>query len=102
QVYKLGVVPIPTNRPMIRDDQADVVYKTEEAKWDAVVDDIVERHEKGQPVLVGTTSVEKSELLSGLLLRRGIPHEVIKAKFTEKEAQIVAQAGRRGAVTVAT
>ncbi|MDQ1703760.1 MAG: preprotein translocase subunit SecA, partial [Frankiaceae bacterium] len=93
QVYKLGVVPIPTNRPMVREDQADVVYKTEEAKWQAVVEDIVERHEKGQPVLVGTTSVEKSELLSGLLLRRGIPHEVLNAKFHEREAQIVAQAG---------
>ncbi len=102
QVYKLGVVPIPTNRPMIRADQADVVYKTEEAKWQAVVEDIVERHEKGQPVLVGTTSVEKSEVLSGLLLRRGVPHEVLNAKFHEKEAQIVAQAGRKGAVTVAT
>ncbi|MBV9290885.1 MAG: preprotein translocase subunit SecA [Frankiales bacterium] len=102
QVYKLGVVPIPTNRPMVRLDQPDVVYKTEEAKWQAVVEDIVERHEKGQPVLVGTTSVEKSELLSGLLLRRGVPHEVLNAKFHEKEAQIVAQAGRKGAVTVAT
>jgi len=102
QVYKLGVVPIPTNKDMIRLDQADVVYKTEEAKWQAVVEDLVERHEKGQPVLVGTTSVEKSELLSGLLLRRGIPHEVLNAKFHEKEAQIVAQAGRRGSVTVAT
>jgi preprotein translocase subunit SecA len=102
QVYKLGVVPIPTNRDMVRIDQADVVYKTEEAKWQAVVEDLVERHEKGQPVLVGTTSVEKSELLSGMLLRRGVPHEVLNAKFHEKEAQIVAQAGRRGAVTVAT
>jgi preprotein translocase subunit SecA len=102
QVYKLGVVPIPTNQPMIRLDQADVVYKSEEAKWSAVVEDILERHEKGQPVLVGTTSVEKSELLSGLLLRRGVPHEVLNAKFHEKEAQIVAQAGRKGAVTVAT
>jgi preprotein translocase subunit SecA len=102
QVYKLGVVPIPTNRPMVRADQPDVVYKTEDAKWAAVVDDIVERHEKGQPVLVGTTSVEKSELLSGLLLRRGIPHEVLNAKYHEREAQIVAQAGRKGAVTVAT
>src|SRR4051812_16460897 len=102
QVYKLGVVPIPTNRDMVRMDQADVVYKTEEAKWQAVVEDLAERHEKGQPVLVGTTSVEKSELLSGLLLRRGVPHEVLNAKFHEKEAQIVAQAGRRGAVTVAT
>jgi preprotein translocase subunit SecA len=102
QVYKLGVVPIPTNKDMIRLDQADVVYKTEDAKWSAVVDDIAERHEKGQPVLVGTTSVEKSELLSGLLLRRGIPHEVLNAKYHEREAQIVAQAGRKGAVTVAT
>src|SRR3954453_19756710 len=102
QVYKLGVVSIPTNRDMVRMDQADVVYKTEEAKWQAVVEDIAERHEKGQPILVGTTSVEKSELLSGLLLRRGIPHEVLNAKFHEREAQIVAQAGRRGAVTVAT
>src|SRR5437764_2128246 len=102
QVYKLGVVPIPTNKDMIRLDQADVVYKTEEDKWQAVVEDLVERHEKGQPVLVGTTSVEKSELLSGLLLRRGVPHEVLNAKFHEREAQIVAQAGRKGAVTVAT
>src|SRR3954451_8358382 len=102
KVYNVGVVPIPTNMDMIRLDQADVVYKTEEAKWQAVVEDLVERHEKGQPVLVGTTSVEKSELLSGLLLRRGVPHEVLNAKFHEKEAQIVAQAGRKGAVTVAT
>ncbi len=102
QIYKLGVVPIPTNRPAIRLDQNDVVYKSEKAKFEAVVDDIAERHEKGQPVLVGTTSVEKSELLSGLLLRKGIPHEVLNAKYHEKEAEIVAQAGRKGAVTVAT
>ncbi|HVV77864.1 MAG TPA: preprotein translocase subunit SecA [Mycobacteriales bacterium] len=102
QVYKLGVVPIPTNREMVRIDAADIVYKTEEAKWVAVVEDISERHEKGQPILVGTTSVEKSELLSGMLLRRGVPHEVLNAKFHEKEAAIIAQAGRKGAVTVAT
>src|SRR5581483_1785545 len=102
QTYKIGVVSIPTNMPMIRADQADVVYKTEDAKFTAVVDDIVERHEKGQPVLVGTTSVEKSERLSGMLLRRGIPHEVLNAKYHEKEATIVAPAGRKGAVTVAT
>jgi preprotein translocase subunit SecA len=102
QVYKLGVVPIPTNRDMIRVDAADVVYKSEDAKWSAVVDDLVERHEKGQPVLVGTTSVEKSEHLSGLLLRRGVPHEVLNAKYHEKEAAIIAQAGRRSAITVAT
>jgi preprotein translocase subunit SecA len=102
QIYKLGVVPIPTNRPMVRADQADVVYKTESAKFSAVVDDIAERVEAGQPVLVGTASVEKSELLSSMLLRRGIPHEVLNAKYHEKEAMIVALAGRAGAVTVAT
>jgi preprotein translocase subunit SecA len=102
QTYKLGVIPIPTHRPMVRMDQTDIVYKTEIAKFEAVVKDIAERHEKGQPVLVGTASVEKSELLSGLLLRRGIPHEVLNAKYHEQEAQIVAQAGRKGAVTVAT
>ncbi len=102
QIYKLGVVPIPTNMPMIRADQPDLVYRTEEAKFTAVVEDIVERHEKGQPILVGTVSVEKSELLSGLLRRRGVPHEVLNAKQHEREASIVAQAGRKGAVTVAT
>ncbi|GAB6936610.1 preprotein translocase subunit SecA [Isoptericola variabilis] len=100
--YKLGVVPIPTNRPMIRMDQADLVYKNEEGKFNAVVEDIVERHAKGQPVLVGTTSVEKSELLSGLLKRAGVPHSVLNAKEHEREASVVAQAGRKGAVTVAT
>ena len=102
QIYKLGVVPIPTNRDPQREDQKDAVYKTEQAKFDAVVDDIVERHEHGQPILVGTTSVEKSELLSSMLLRKGVPHEVLNAKYHEKEAQIIAQAGRKGAVTVAT
>ena len=102
QIYKLGVVPIPTNKEMIRQDQADLVYKTEDAKFDAVVDDIAERHEKGQPVLVGTVSVEKSELLSGLLKKRGVRHEVLNAKQHEREAPIVAEAGRKGAVTVAT
>jgi preprotein translocase subunit SecA len=102
QIYKLGVVPIPTNMPMIRIDQPDLVYKTEPAKFDAVVEDIAERNEKGQPVLVGTISVEKSEYLSQQLRRRGIPHEVLNAKYHEREAQIVAQAGRKGAVTVAT
>jgi len=102
QIYKLGVVPIPTNRPMIRKDEADVVYKTESAKFTSVVDDIAERYERGQPVLVGTVSVEKSELLSDLLSKRGVAHEVLNAKFHEKEAQIVAQAGRKGGVTVAT
>ncbi len=102
QIYKLGVVPIPTNQPMVRGDEGDVVYKTEEAKYQAVVDDIAERCERGQPVLVGTVSVEKSELLSTLLGRRGVPHEVLNAKQHEREASIVAQAGRKSAVTVAT
>ena len=102
QIYKLGVVPIPTNKPMIRKDQPDLVYKTEPAKFDAVVDDIVERHDRGQPVLVGTVSVEKSEYLSGLLRKRGVRHQVLNAKHHEREAAIVAQAGRKGAVTVAT
>ena len=101
-IYKLGVVPIPTNKPMIRDDQADVIYQTAQAKFEACVEDIYERHQAGQPVLVGTTSVEKSEILSKMLKRRGVPHEVLNAKYHEREAIIVAQAGRSGAVTVAT
>ena len=102
QIYKLGVVTIPTNKPMVRKDQADLIYRTEEAKFRAVVDDIVDRHREGQPVLVGTTSVVKSEYLSEQLRRKGVPHEVLNAKFHEQEAQIIAQAGRKGAVTVAT
>src|SRR5215210_3922452 len=102
QIYKLGVVEIPTNQPMVRKDQADLVYRTEDGKYVAVVDDIAERNEAGQPVLVGTTSVEKSEHLSQELRRRGVAHEVLNAKYHEREAAIVAQAGRRGAVTVAT
>ena len=100
--YKLGVVSIPTNKPMIRTDQSDLVYKNEEAKFQQVVEDIVERHEKGQPVLVGTTSVEKSEYLSRLLAKKGVRHEVLNAKNHAREAAIVAQAGRLGSVTVAT
>ena len=100
--YKLGVVPIPTNRSMIRMDQPDLVYKNEEAKFAAVVADIVERHAKGQPVLVGTVSVEKSELLSQMLRKQGVPHDVLNAKQHAREASIVALAGRKGAVTVAT
>ncbi|MFU8849691.1 preprotein translocase subunit SecA [Micromonospora sp. SL1-18] len=102
KVYKVGVVTIPTHRPMVRMDRPDVIYKTEKAKFNAVVEDIAERHEQGQPVLVGTVSVENSEILSQLLRRRGIPHSVLNAKFHAKEAEIVAQAGRKGAVTVAT
>jgi preprotein translocase subunit SecA len=102
KVYKVGVVPIPTHRPMIRADRSDVIYKTEKAKFNAVVEDIGERHSAGQPVLVGTVSVENSEVLSQMLRRRGIPHSVLNAKFHAKEAEIVAQAGRKGAVTVST
>jgi len=102
QTYKIGVVPIPTNRDPRRVDEADVVYKTEAAKYDAVVDDIAEKHEAGQPVLVGTVSVEKSEYLSNLLQQRGIRHEVLNAKQHDREATIIAQAGRKGSVTVAT
>jgi preprotein translocase subunit SecA len=100
--YKLGVVPIPTNRPMVRMDQSDLIYKNEQVKFAMVVEDIAARHATGQPVLVGTTSVEKSEYLSKLLAKRGIRHEVLNAKNHAREAAIVAQAGRLGAVTVAT
>ncbi|UCR90301.1 preprotein translocase subunit SecA [Mycetocola spongiae] len=100
--YKLGVVPIPTNKPMQRIDQPDLVYKNEQVKFEQVAEDIQERHEKGQPVLVGTTSVEKSEHLSRLLAKKGIRHEVLNAKNHAREAAIVAQAGRYGSVTVAT
>ena len=100
--YGLSVVPIPTNKDMIRIDQADLVFKTEEAKFNAVVEDLVERHESGQPVLVGTASVAKSELLSRLLEKQGVPHNVLNAKQHFREAEVVAQAGRLGGVTVAT
>ena len=100
--YKLGVVPIPTNKPMIRKDQPDLVYKNEQAKFEQVVADVVERNKQGQPVLIGTTSVEKSEYLSKLLAKAGVRHEVLNAKNHAREAAIIAQAGRLGAVTVAT
>jgi preprotein translocase subunit SecA len=100
--YDLSVVPVPTNKPMIRMDEGDLIYKSEDAKFEAVVKDLVERHEKGQPVLVGTVSVEKSERLSNLLTKRGVPHEVLNAKQHAREAEIVAQAGRLSSVTVAT
>jgi preprotein translocase subunit SecA len=102
EIYKLGVVTIPTNKPMVRADQSDLIYKTEEAKYIAVVDDVSERYEKGQPVLIGTTSVERSEYLSRQFQKRRIPHNVLNAKYHEQEAGIIAQAGRRGAITVAT
>ena len=102
KTYDLGVVPIPTNQPMVRRDESDLIYQTADAKYEACVEDIVERHKAGQPVLVGTISVEKSEILSKMLKRRGVPHEVLNAKYHEREAAIIAQAGRSGAVTVAT
>ena len=102
EIYNLDVIEIPTNKPMIRDDHHDVIYKNEEAKFRAVIADIKQSHEKGQPVLVGTVSIEKSEKLSKLLSKEGIKHEVLNAKFHEKEAEIIAQAGKYGAVTIAT
>jgi preprotein translocase subunit SecA len=102
KIYKLGVVPIPSNKPMARLDQPDLVYRTEEAKFNAVADDLEERHRTGQPVLVGTTSVEKSEYLSELLRKRGVAHTVLNAKQHENEAKVVAMAGHKGSVTVAT
>ncbi len=102
QIYKLDVIEIPTNKPVIREDHPDVVYKSEAGKFRAVIAQIREAHEKGQPVLVGTISIEKSEVLSHLLKREGIPHSVLNAKHHEKEAEIVAQAGKLGAVTIAT
>jgi preprotein translocase subunit SecA len=101
-IYKMEVVSIPTHKPMIRDDKDDLVYKSKKAKYNSVVDDIVERHRQGQPVLVGTVSVDVSEHLSGLLKRRGIKHNVLNAKHHEREAEIIAEAGERGAVTIAT
>jgi preprotein translocase subunit SecA len=102
KIYGLGVVPIPTNMPMIRADQRDLIYRTEEAKFEAIAEDVAERHEKGQPVLIGTASVAKSEILSGMLKRAGVRHEVLNAKQHEREAAIIAMAGAKGAVTVAT
>ncbi|MDQ3973092.1 MAG: preprotein translocase subunit SecA, partial [Actinomycetota bacterium] len=101
-IYDIGVVAVPTNQPVVRLDHPDQIYKTEKAKFEAVADDLAARHERGQPVLVGTVSIEKSEKLSAMLVRRGIPHEVLNAKNHFKEAEIIAQAGRVGAVTVAT
>ena len=102
EIYKLDVIEIPTNKPIARVDENDVVYKTEKAKFNAVIDNIIACHEKEQPVLVGTVTIEKSELLSGMLKRRGIKHNVLNAKHHEKEAEIIAQAGMPGAVTIAT
>ncbi len=102
EIYKLDVIAIPTNKPMIRVDQNDVIYKNEKAKFNAIVEEIKKSHEKGQPVLVGTISIENSEKLSSILKREGIPHQVLNAKFHEKEAAIIAQAGKYGAVTIST
>ena len=101
-IYNLDIIEIPTNKPLARIDEHDWVFKTEQAKFNAVINEIIAAHEKGQPVLVGTISIEKSEMLSKLLSRRGIKHEVLNAKYHEKEAQIIAQAGKFGAVTIAT
>lgn len=102
KIYNLEVVVMPTNKPMIRSDYPDVIYKTEKSKFKAVIQEIEELHKKGQPVLVGTISIEKSEILSSLLKKKGIPHSVLNAKYHDKEAEIIAQAGRSGAVTIAT
>ena len=102
KIYGLGVLVIPTNKPMIRTDQSDLIYRTEKAKFDAIIEDVVERHEEGQPVLIGTASVVKSEELSRRLREAGVPHQVLNAKQHAREAVVVAQAGRKGAVTVAT
>ena len=102
EIYKLDVIAIPTNKPVKRIDRNDLVYRTEAAKYRAIIEQIMECHEKGQPVLVGTISIEKSELLSAMLKKKGIKHEVLNAKYHAKEAEIVAQAGKLGAVTIAT
>ena len=102
KIYDLETVVIPSNKPLIRDDMSDVIYKTEEAKFKALVEDVAKRHEKGQPVLLGTVAIEKSELLSKMLKRRGVPHNVLNAKHHEQEAEFIAQAGKKAAVTVAT
>ena len=102
EIYKLDVVEIPTNKPVIRNDLPDVVFKTENGKYQAVINDVLEYHKKGQPVLIGTVSIDKSERLSDLLKKNGIKHTVLNAKYHEQEAEIIAQAGKRGAVTIAT
>src|SRR5690606_15741372 len=102
KLYKLDVVVIPTNRPMVRIDYPDYVYKNQQAKYNAIVADVIERHKAGQPVLVGTTSVTKNEMISGILTKQRIPHEVLNAKNHERESEIIAKAGEKGAITIAT
>ena len=102
EIYKLDVVEIPTNKPIQRIDLPDAIFKTEQGKFETLIEDIMEAHKNGQPVLVGTISIEKSEVLSALLKKKGIKHNVLNAKYHEKEAEIIAQAGKLGAVTIAT
>ena len=102
EIYHMDVVEIPTNRPVIRKDMDDVVFFSTEDKFNAIVDEIIERHKTGQPILVGTITIENSEKLSVMLKRRGVKHQVLNAKFHKKKAEIVAQAGRFGTVTIAT
>ena len=102
EIYNMDVVEVPTNRPVARVDLEDAVYKTKKGKFNAVVESVIESHEKGQPVLVGTITIETSELLSEMLRKKGIQHNVLNAKYHEKEAEIVSQAGKHGAVTIAT
>lgn len=102
EIYKLDIVEVPTNKPVIRVDLPDVVYATMRGKFNAIVEDIIETHKKGQPILVGTVSIEKSEILSRMLAEKGIPHQVLNAKYHEREAEIIAQAGQKGAITIAT
>ena len=102
EIYNMDVVEVPTNKPVQRIDYDDAVYKTKKGKFNAVVQSVIESHEKGQPVLVGTITIETSELVSEMLRKKGIPHNVLNAKFHEKEAEIVAEAGKHGAVTIAT
>ncbi|MGM8289030.1 preprotein translocase subunit SecA, partial (plasmid) [Clostridium perfringens] len=102
EIYGLDVVVIPTHRPVQREDHSDLVFKTAKGKYDAIVEEIIETHKTGQPVLVGTTSIEKSEYLSALLKRKGVPHKVLNARYHEQEAEIVSHAGELGNITIAT
>ncbi|MBW3216824.1 preprotein translocase subunit SecA, partial [Salmonella enterica subsp. enterica serovar Javiana] len=101
-IYNMNVIVIPTNKPIIRDDRADLIFKSMEGKFNAVVEDIVNRHKKGQPVLVGTVAIETSELISKMLTRKGVRHNILNAKNHAREADIIAEAGMKGAVTIAT
>src|SRR5260221_14317989 len=102
KIYNLEVVVVPTHRPMVRKDNSDVIYKSYDAKYVAIAEDAFEKHKKGQPVLIGTTSIEKNEIVAKFLDKKGVPHNLLNAKNHEKEAEIIAQAGRAGSVTIAT